>query len=388
VNKVRNLVIVVGALCLPFLACEDKITVQTVGETPSVVLIQAPAQVYQSPAQPVGIHVRVEDPQGTKDVAGVTLEVRNENGEAIASHEMADDGKGGDILAGDAQYYLPVDTALTHNQTGRFILEAVARDRAGHTSSPASDTLTILPGVENRLPSITSLLAPDTVWSDSTYAPQFLVTVSDPDGIATIRYVLLEIYPPAFPAPAIVDTLRDDGQSGDGEPGDGKFGSRLKPSVLGNNCGKHIFVFRPVDGAGGVGFAASRTIHVSLVHIPDNSPPQVFDLVAPATISRSAPRNNYLLSIRASDPDSVCGDDIARVFFNSFLPSGTPATNNPFLMRDDGKQGDVAAGDGRYSLTISISQEVATGEFRFEFQAEDKNGALSEKLIHKLTVTP
>jgi len=89
--------------------------------------------------------------------------------------------------------------------------------------------------------------------------------------------------------------------------------------------------------------------------------------------------------VQVSDPNCIA--DLKRVFFNTFLPNGNPSSGNPFVMRDDGKEGDVVADDSRYSLTIQITAQNATGTYRFEFQAEDKKGALSNKITHNITVT-
>jgi hypothetical protein len=117
-----------------------------------------------------------------------------------------------------------------------------------------------------------------------------------------------------------------------------------------------------------------------------NLPPIVFDLQAPTTISRNAKPDTHLISVRATDPNIPC-DGIARVFFNTYKPNNELSSGSPFAMRDDGQQGDAVAGDGRYSLVIQITPLNATGNYRFEFQAEDKKGARSEKLIHIIMVT-
>jgi hypothetical protein len=298
---------------------------------------------------------------------------------------MVDNGLNGDILAGDGQYFLPIDTALVHGQTGTFFLEAIARDRDNFESEARRDTLTILAGKENLPPQILSITIPDYVRPDSSYRPQLLARVSDPDGAGTVRVVRTEIYPPYFSRPAFTDSLLDDGLHGDGAAGDGLFGQTLLPSRLGNQCGPFSFVFRAIDVAGYAGPTEVKVITV-VVSRSGNLPPQVAGLQAPATISRRATPNTYVLSVQASDPNRQC-DGVARVFFNTFLPNGNPSSGNPFLMRDDGKEGDAAAGDGRYSLTIQISPQNAIGNYRFEFQASDQRGAPSTRLIHTISVT-
>lgn len=375
-------------LTAAFFACNEDIPTRVEEQAPRIKLIQAPEQAYQTPAQPVGIHIRAEDDQGVADLAGVSLVVRTSAGVQAASHALRDDGQSGDILKNDGQYFLPINAALTNNQTGVFILEATASDKSGNMSAPAQDTLTVLPGVENRLPNITSINVPSVAWSDSSYTPQFLATVSDPDGLNTIKFVLLEIYPPAFPKPTRTDTLRDDGNSGDGAAGNGIFGLKLDPSRFGSACGIYSIVLRAVDGDNGKSPGILQNIRVTRVRVANNTPPVLSEPEVPATISRTATPNTYVLSVKASDPDEICDDKVTRVFFNSFLPNGSAATGNPFNMRDDGKEGDKTANDGRYSLTIQITAQAATGTYRFEFQAQDRNGGLSEKLIRTINVTP
>ena len=387
-SLIVNKLIFIILLCAAFLACNEEIPTQAEEQAPRIALIQAPKQAYQTPAQPIGIHVRVEDDQGVNDIAGVILNVRKSDATPIASHELRDDGQSGDILGNDGQYFIAINTALTNNQTGTFILEFTASDKSRNNSEVAKDTLTILGGVENRLPNIVSINAPNVVWTDSSYSPQLSARVTDPDGSNTVRFVVLEIYPPAFPKPATTDTLRDDGKSGDGAANDGTFGLKASPSRFGTACGLFNLVFRAVDATGGVSAAQLQTLRITRVRLANNSIPVLSEPSVPATISRSATPNTHLLSIKASDPDVICDDAITRVFFNSFLPNGSAASGNPFNMRDDGKEGDAIANDGRYSLTIQITPQAATGTYRFEFQAQDRNNGLSEKLVRTINVTP
>ncbi|MGH7496464.1 MAG: choice-of-anchor X domain-containing protein [bacterium] len=369
-------------------SCTEEIPTQAVDETPQIALIQAPRTVYQFPAQPAGIHVRAVDGQGVSDLSGVSLAVKALDGRVINTRQMADNGQLGDILPGDGQYFTPIDTSLLRNQTGTFVLEAVARDQSQNESVAAVDTLQVLAGVENRLPSITAMAIPEIIRIDTSATQIIQATASDPDGVRTIRHVLMEIYPSVSAQPVLVDTLRDNGLSGDGGAGDGVFGILFFGPRLGSQCQYFSFVLRPVDDTGGVGSAQVQTVQAIRAVTSNNTPPRVSELSAPATISRSAVPNTYVLSLKAEDPDTECNDAITRVFFNSFLPSGNPATGNPFAMRDDGQSGDATAGDGRYSLTIQITPQSATGAYRFEFQAQDRSGALSDKIVHTITVTP
>jgi hypothetical protein len=121
---------------LLFAGCTEENPLQPGPNNPQIVLIQAPTRLYQFPATPQGVHVRAEDPQGATTLAGVQLSVQPINRNILFSFDMRDDGLNGDILARDGQYFLPLDTALVHGQTGDFILSALARDVTGLESQP------------------------------------------------------------------------------------------------------------------------------------------------------------------------------------------------------------------------------------------------------------
>lgn len=378
-----NCLLLCWCACLFFTSCNDKIPTQSAPQNPQIVLIQAPSPVYQFPAVPAGIHVRADDPQGVSTLAGVDLSVRRINTvTALTKFAMRDDGQNGDILARDGQYFWPIDTALVHSQTGDFVLEATARDHDGLTSESKLDTIKILAGRENLSPKLLAFSIPPAITGDSTYAPVFRATASDADGLTSLRFVRVEFYPPAFPKPTLIDSLFDDGKNNDGAAKDGVFARAIPTSKL---CGEGAFsvVLRAVDAANGESPALLGAVNVRRRGI--NLPPTVSDLAAPAAISRNRVPNTYLLSVQASDPNCIA--DLKRVFFNTFLPNGNASSGNPFAMRDDGKEGDAVAGDGRYSLTIQITPQNAIGTYRFEFQAEDKKGALSNKITQNITVT-
>jgi hypothetical protein len=354
-----------------------------VSQNPQIIFLQAPAQAYQFPATHLGINVRADDPQGASTLAGVDLTIRKLNTTTtVTKFAMRDDGLSGDILAGDGQYFWPVDTALVHSQAGDFVLEAIARDQDGLTSEAKLDTITILAGRENLAPRLLSFVIPKTITGDSAYAPLFRATASDVDGLASLRFVRVEFYPPSFPKPTLIDSLFDDGKNNDGGARDGVFARAIPASNL---CGEGTFsiVLRAIDAAGAESPALVDVINVRRRGV--NFPPAVGNLTAPTSISRNRTPNTYLLSLQVSDPNCVA--DLKRVFFNTFLPNGNPSSSNPFVMRDDGKEGDAVAADGRYSLTIQITAQNATGVYRFEFQAEDKKGALSNKITQNITVT-
>ena len=364
-------------------ACTEDLPTPVELQIPSIARIEAPASVFQTPATSQHISVFVNDPQGPSDITEVTLTIKQlSTGNTASQPLLKDDGQNGDILAQDGVYFVLYNTALTQNAVGDFLLEAQARDQSNNTSDVVRDTMTVITGTENQTPTLLTALAPDTVWTDSTYTFQFRATAGDANGLSSLRPTLIQIFPPAFPTPSATDSLFDDGAHDDGGVNDGTFAKSFSPALFNRGRGRYEVLFRARDNAGSLSNANIRRIEVTDRFV--NDPPQVSGLQAPDLISRSAIPNTYVLSLIASDPDGR--SDIQRVFFNTFLPNGNPSSSNPFSMRDDGQLGDATANDGRYSLTIEINNAAATGNYRFEFQAEDKQGVLSAKLIHSITV--
>jgi hypothetical protein len=116
--------------------------------------------------------------------------------------------------------------------------------------------------------------------------------------------------------------------------------------------------------------------------------PVVSNLVAPDTVTLdTTATTNIPISIQAADSNGL--KDIYMVFFNSFLPNGNPSSNNPFVMYDDGNpdHGDAKAGDGTYSLIISLPKTgVTKGTYRWDFQAKDRAGKSSNIITHNIVV--
>jgi len=73
-----------------------------------------------------------------------------------------------------------------------------------------------------------------------------------------------------------------------------------------------------------------------------NIAPVLSNLVAPDTAVVGVDTTIFI-SMDAHDDNGL--NDIDVVFFNSFLPDGTPSSGNPFIMFDDGTNGDLVPGD-------------------------------------------
>ena len=117
-----------------------------------------------------------------------------------------------------------------------------------------------------------------------------------------------------------------------------------------------------------------------------NIAPVISNLVAPDSAKIDTIKTLIFLSVKAEDQNGQ--SDIESVFFNSFIPpNGTPSSNNPFILHDDGVNGDQTLGDGIYSLIIELPPTgVTTGNYRWEFQARDRGKKLSNIIIHNIVI--
>jgi len=117
-----------------------------------------------------------------------------------------------------------------------------------------------------------------------------------------------------------------------------------------------------------------------------NIAPIISNLTAPDSAKIDTIKALIFLSIEAEDQNGL--NDIELVFFNSFIPpNGNPSSSNPFIMHDDGANGDQTAQDGIYSLIIELpSVGVTKGTYRWEFQARDRGKKLSNTIIHNIVI--
>ena len=117
-----------------------------------------------------------------------------------------------------------------------------------------------------------------------------------------------------------------------------------------------------------------------------NIAPVISNLVAPDSAKIDTIKTLIFLSVKAEDQNGQ--SDIESVFFNSFIPpNGSPSSNNPFIMHDDGINGDQTPGDGIYSLLIELPPVgVTKGNYRWEFQARDRGKKLSNLILHNIVI--
>lgn len=120
----------------------------------------------------------------------------------------------------------------------------------------------------------------------------------------------------------------------------------------------------------------------------NNSAPIISDVVLPSSIARG---ETFTFSVKASDPNGY--DDLQYVYFKLYRPDNSMVDPGNglgfFIMNDLGNKdvfGDEIAGDGIFTFKNSFSSTTTLGNWRFEFQAKDRNGALSNIISQYMEV--
>jgi len=114
----------------------------------------------------------------------------------------------------------------------------------------------------------------------------------------------------------------------------------------------------------------------------DNVPPVISNtVIEPDTVVVDT---SVVIFTSVEVADSNGANDILEVYFIVYKPNGT--TNNiKVFLYDDGntaEHGDLVEGDGIYSRLIQVDQSNDKGTYRFEFQAKDRSGELSNIINH------
>ncbi len=119
-----------------------------------------------------------------------------------------------------------------------------------------------------------------------------------------------------------------------------------------------------------------------------NSTPVLSNLVMPDTVSIG---QKFTFSVKVEDEDGL--QDIREVYYELFNPNGEKVVNSKgisqFPLFDDGdtsSNGDETAGDGVYTVFLTIPSGQPTGLWEFKFTAVDKSNAKSNQLSKKVFV--
>jgi len=355
---------------------------------PKIVAVDAPGSVpVDSSAHDVLIAVQIFDSEGLSDIRKVSYQFfPPANPTPTLEGTMTDSGTNGDLVAGDGIYSVVLSSSLFTELTD-YSVRIQAEDAAGNQSAP--EVVTIRGRIKiGTAPAITAVAVPRIIKGNEM--PQVLITadVFDRDGLADIETVQYRLFitgggetgnSPLF--------MADDGDlavSGDSTAGDGIFSNLLNVPTSGSEPVDFTLRFIATDKSG----ASSGEVGAVLVVTFDDAP-YISRVVAPSMVQINPNQDiKILITVDARDPQGQ--GNISTVWFRSFKPDGVEAGNSPIFLFDSGNmdEGDGVAGDGIYSRFIFLpSQGVTPGDFRFVFEAFDREANASNKIEHIMTVT-
>lgn len=178
--------------------------------------------------------------------------------------------------------------------------------------------------------------------------------------------------------------LLDNGDlsNGDATKGDGVYSNKFQMSHS-DPVGKYAVKYFIKDNGDNTSLAAVQYFTYDNHQV--NKPPVISDLVAPDTVTVTDTMSIFM-SVKASDPNGL--SDIQSVYFITYKPNGT-TNGTQFEMKDDGNtsaDGDVKAGDGIYSIIINVTYQNPKGSYRFDFEAEDRSGSISNVISHNIVI--
>ncbi len=205
------------------------------------------------------------------------------------------------------------------------------------------------------------------------------IKITDKDGLPDISFVRFVLRSPdnrdIFSKEAF-----DDGANGDLVAKDGIFTSKFSFKVPRILTGAFTIESSSEDKSR----LKSNSLITSFLISRLSQTPVISELIAPDSITLPLSGSKIIpMSITARDPNGQ--GDIKEVYFRS-LDSSDPLRK--FFLLDNGNpaNGDSIAGDGIYSIKIELPSSMTPKPYRFEFEAQDFTGLLSNKILHVLNV--
>ena len=154
------------------------------------------------------------------------------------------------------------------------------------------------------------------------------------------------------------------------------------PVLMVDNAGASITVERTQS----IGLhGAPSELDVPITVTIRNTPPDLANFTAGdgIIILPGSGSSQHLLTIEASDPDGV---NAVRIRLNDLAPPGRQTEFLP--MRDDGTQGDRIAGDGVYSIQVTVGANLPTSGHSVEIIASDLAGEIGLSATFVVQVQP
>ncbi len=360
------------------------------GSAPVILRTIVPSSVIVIPDFEFLIEVEVADSDGLSDIKRVFYQLAPPaHPNPTVEAEFVDDGSSGDKVPGDGIFTAVLSTRL-FTKISDYFLRFQAQDLGGNASQPV---VVIVKGRAELLfePIISKTEAPRIVILDGVANPEVAVSVevTDPQGFSNIEYVRYKVILPDSSAESNdFFQMADDGNvavSGDTIAGDGRYSGKFTFITNEMTPGEFRFVFQVMDKNNFL----SNKIEYSII-FTFNSAPVILNLSALNEVSIVDKRDSVIVNtIDVADAQGL--SDIEYVKYRVVLPGDEEDPNGPYQMADDGDieiSGDAIAGDGTYSNKFGFEAEnVVAGDYKFIFQAKDKNDSLSNVIEHSLTLS-
>ena len=366
-----------------FLFCQEKKEIMGTSENFDIIEVNIPPVLSSTSEKATIFTAKVTHPEGDAGIAMVKLLVTDSLGNSTQEYQMYDDGNAqshnsGDVIAFDQVYSIILIGSQAGIADGYYSVKVTATAKDGSEKESPSNEMEVFP---NQAPEILNLSFPDSIVS-GMQPTDILFTVTDNDGLNDILWVLIQGFDSVSSFPVFQDTVFN---PLDNSP---VFNGTIDSSYGAGKTGNYLLNCFAVDRVGDRSSIVEKEIYV------ENLPPQLSEAVVPDTLTLPS-SGDIRVEITVNVKDSQSLDDIDSVYFNSYLPNGSPATSNPFLMYDNGLPydlnnkvavGDAVAGDGIFTLTIFLPYNTNPGQYRFEFFARDKVGQLGTGPVEKLQV--
>lgn len=377
-----------SVLLLIFLtSCEEKKGIVEQTEVFSIQPVSVPSRLNISRTKPYGISFRVTHPKGVDAIASVsaTFFAANQS-DTLLTIDLYDDGGVNhpgdtDVIARDGIF---TNTFLSDSSVfplGIIYVKASVFDNAQRALQ--TDFIPCV-SLFNKAPVLVSFSAPDTLPSGSQPV-LFSVTVQDSNGIEDVPSVIFRLKRQNLTVfstelNSLSTTAVDSGL----------YGAYFDSTFAAERIGGYQLEFQAVDLSEDSSNVLTQAIYL------ENTAPEIFNLqmVDSLQLPLGSEANTTLIEIWVNDSQGL--SDIDSVYFNSVLPNDSAATNNPFIMYDNGlpfnpngsagEAGDLVANDGTYSLTIALFSNTPTGRYKFFFFARDKVGQLTPGPVDSIFV--
>ncbi len=376
--------IILGLIFL-IISCEEEKGVVISPSPFAIQEVDIPEVLSTLSSKPVLLTAKVTHPDASAGIQRVEMLLPDFTGQGVDTVMLYDDGgainpASGDVVALDQIYTAEItpDQQWESSLSGTFsaTVLAVAKDGSELESSPQS--LKIFP---NQPPEVLSFVFPDSI-PDGMLPTTISVTVNDNDGLADVRWALIEGYEAGTSFLAFRDTLFN---PMDNSP---VFSKTIDSSYAAGKKGDYSLKFYAQDTFGDTSKALLSNVLIT------NTPPVLSDDFVPDTlIVPSTGAVSAKITVHVSDAQTLA--DVKDVYFNAYLPNDSAATNNPFTMYDNGLPydpnnsaavGDDVAGDGTYTLTIFLPAGTPGGDYKFHFFAEDLVNQLTTGSVDTIRV--